>query len=112
MATEFEAKGRLYHLGNDYPSDVGKRELAEGTWISGSYLDGIYTSAAEGFISGAWNKYFNTILPEESWSKAESGYEFPVEYATAEVNLQSAYNDKVVEYPSSGYEAAIAKQEA
>lgn len=112
MATEeYEVKGRLYHLGNDYPSDVGKRDasLDGTTWMSGSYLDGIYTSAAEGFITGAWNKYFNTILPQETWTSAESGHEFPAEYAAAEVNLQSAYNDKVSEYPSSGYEAVIAR---
>lgn len=111
MATEYEAKGRLYHLGNDYPSDVGKRELDKDTWIPDSYLDGIYTSAAEGFITGAWNKYFNTILPQETWSSATSAQVFPDEYATAEVNLQSAYNDKVSAYPSSGYEAVTARLE-
>lgn len=114
MATEYEAKGRLYHLGNDYPADVGFRDAALSTgdtWISGTYLDGIYTSAAEGFITGAWNKYFNTILPQESWTSADSAHAFPVEYATAEVNLESAYDVKVsADYASDGYEAITAKK--
>lgn len=114
MATEYEAQGRLYHLGNDYPADVGFRDAAltaGDTWISGSYLDGIYTSAAEGFISGAWNKYFNTILPQEKWSDADSARAFPVEYAMAEVNVESAYHTEVSAYPSDGYEAITAKGE-
>lgn len=115
MATEFEAKGRLYNLGNDYPADVGFRDTAltaGDTWISGSYLDGIYTSAAEGFITGAWNKYFNTILPQETWVSADSAHQFSPDYAIAEVNVQSAYNTLVSAYPSNGYEAVIAAQEA
>lgn len=113
MATEYEAKGRLYHLGNDYPADVGFRDAAltaGDTWISGTYLDGIYTSAAAGFITGAWNKYFNTILPQESWVSVASGHEFSVDYAIAEVNEQSAYTNAVEQYASDGYEAITAKK--
>lgn len=111
---EYEAKGRLYHLGNDYSADVGFRDgsLDDKTWIKGSYLDGIYTSAAEGYISGGWNKYFNTVLPQETWTSAESGHEFSPDYAIALVNEQSAYISAVEKYPSDGYEAVIAAQKA
>lgn len=102
MANEtIEAKGRLYNLGNDYPSDVGFRDadLDGTTWIPGSasYLDGIYTSAAEGYITGAWNKYFNTVLPQSTWSAVEDK-EFGLGYASAEVNEEAAYSAKVAAY--------------
>ena len=97
--------GRLYNLGNDYPGDIGCRPVKEGTWVASSYLDGIYTQAAEGYVSGAWNKYFNTVLPQESWTSAESGKVFPDEYAVAYVQPESAYKENVAEYPSEGVEA-------
>ncbi len=100
--------GRLYNLGNDYPGDVGCRPVAEGTWVASSYLDGIYTEAAAGYVSGAWNKYFNTVLPQEQWTSAESGRVFPDEYAVAYVQPESAYKENVAEYPSEGIEAITA----
>lgn len=100
--------GRLYNLGNDYPGDVGCRPVKEGTWVASSYLDGIYTEAAEGYVSGGWNKYFNTVLPQELWTSAESGRVFPDEYAIAYVQQESAYQEKKAEYPSSGIEAISA----
>lgn len=100
--------GRLYNLGNDYPGDVGCRPVKEGTWVASSYLDGIYTEAAEGYVSGGWNKYFNTVLPQELWTSAESGRVFPDEYAIAYVQQESAYQKKKAEYPSSGIEAISA----
>ena len=100
--------GRLYNLGNDYPGDVGCRPVKEGTWVASSYLDGIYTQAEEGYVSGGWNKYFNTVLPQELWTSAESGRVFPDEYAIAYVQPESAYQEKKAEYPSSGIEAISA----
>ncbi len=100
--------GRLYNLGNDYPGDVGCRPVAEGTWVASSYLGGIYTEAAAGYVSGAWNKYFNTVLPQEQWTSAESGRVFPDEYAVAYVQPESAYKENVAEYPSEGIEAITA----
>lgn len=96
--------GRLYNLGNDYPSDVGCRPVS-GDWVASSYLDGIYTQAEEGFVSGGWNKYFNTVLPQENWSDVESGRVFPDEYAIAYVQEQSAYTSAVKEYVSDGIDA-------
>lgn len=93
--------GRLYNLGNDYPADVGCRPVS-GDWKAESYLDGIYTEAEEGFVSGKWNKYFNTVLPQENWTPAESGKVLPDEYAVAYLNLEEDYKDKVKEYVSSG----------
>ena len=101
MANEItEVKGRLYNLGNDYPSDVGFRDSAltgNETWISGTYLDGIYTSAAEGYITGAWNKYFNTVLPQSTWVSDDEKV-FGIGYASAEVNVEAAYDKKVSAY--------------
>lgn len=96
--------GRLYNLGNDYPSDVGCRPVS-GDWVASSYLDGIYTEAESGFVTGGWNKYFNTVLPQENWSSAASGDVFPDEYAIAYVQEQSAYVSAVSAYPSSGIDA-------
>ena len=96
--------GRLYNLGNDYPSDVGCRPVS-GDWVASSYLDGIYTEAEAGFVSGGWNKYFNTVLPQENWSSAASGDVFPDEYAIAYVQEQSAYVSAVSAYPSNGIDA-------
>ena len=96
--------GRLYNLGNDYPADVGCRPVS-GDWVASSYLDGIYTEAVEGFVSGKWNKYFNTILPQEDWTSAGSGRVFPDEYAIAYVQEESAYKEAVSAYPSSGIDA-------
>ena len=93
--------GRLYNLGNDYPADVGCRPVS-GDWVASSYLDGIYTQAEEGFVSGGWNKYFNTVLPQEDWSDVTSGRVFPDEYAVAYVQEESAYNDAKKKYPSEG----------
>ena len=93
--------GRLYNLGNDYPGDVGCRPVS-GDWVASSYLDGIYTQAVEGYVSGGWNKYFNTVLPQEGWTDVESGRVFPAEYAVAVVNEQSAYAEKVKKYASDG----------
>jgi len=94
--------GRLYNLGNDYPADVGCRPVS-GDWKEGSYLDGIYTEAEAGFVTGGWNKYFNTVLPQEKWSDVtESGRIFPDEYAIAYVQEESAYKVAVSAYPSSG----------
>lgn len=106
--TENDVKivGRLYNLGNDYPADVGCRPVA-GDWKEGSYLDGIYTEAEEGFVSGKWNKYFNTVLPQEKWSDLEtSGRIFPDEYAVAYLNLEEDYKKEVASgYASSGIDA-------
>ncbi len=96
--------GRLYNLGNDYPADVGCRPVS-GDWVASSYLDGIYTEAVEGFVSGKWNKYFNTILPQEKWTDAESGRAFPDEYAIAYVQEEADYKEAVSAYPSSGIDA-------
>lgn len=95
--------GRLYNLGNDYPSEVGCRPVS-GDWKADSYLDGIYTEAEEGFVSGKWNKYFNTVLPQEKWSDVEtSGRIFPDEYAVAYLNLEKDYKQEVASgYASSG----------
>ena len=96
--------GRLYNLGNDYPSDVGCRPVS-GNWKAESYLDGIYTEAEAGYVTGGWNKYFNTVLPQENWSSAASGDVFPDEYAVAQVQAESAYAEAVSAYPSSGIDA-------
>ena len=96
--------GRLYNLGNDYPADVGLRPVS-GDWKDGSYLDGIYTEAEAGFVTGGWNKYFNTVLPQENWTPVESGAVFPDEYAVAYVQEESAYKEAVSAYPSSGIDA-------
>lgn len=96
--------GRLYNLGNDYPADVGLRPVS-GDWKDGSYLDGIYTEAEAGFVTGGWNKYFNTVLPQEKWTPVESGDVFPDEYAVAYVQKESAYKEAVSAYPSSGIDA-------
>ena len=93
--------GRLYNLGNDYPGDVGCR-VVDGDWVASSYLDGIYTQAVEGYVSGGWNKYFNTVLPQENWSPVTSGDVFPDEYAVAIVQEESAYKEKVADYASKG----------
>jgi hypothetical protein len=95
--------GRLYNLGNDYPSEVGCRPVS-GDWKADSYLDGIYTEAEEGFVSGKWNKYFNTVLPQEDWSDVDaSGRIFPDEYAVAYLNLEKDYKQEVASgYASSG----------
>ena len=94
--------GRLYNLGNDYPGDVGCRPVS-GNWKAESYLDGIYTEAEAGYVTGGWNKYFNTVLPQEKWSDiTESGRIFPDEYAVAYVQVESAYKEAVSAYPSSG----------
>lgn len=97
--------GRLYNLGNDYPGDVGCRPVS-GNWVASSYLDGIYTEAEAGYVTGGWNKYFNTVLPQEKWSDiTESGRIFPDEYAIAYVQQESAYKEAVSAYPSSGIDA-------
>ena len=101
--------GRLYNLGNDYPGDIGCRPVPEGTWVASSYLDGIYTEAEDGYISGGWNKYFNTILPEEEWTSAESGKVFPDEYAVAYVAKEADHVSAVKEYASEGVEAVAAE---
>lgn len=101
MAEDVKIVGRLYNLGNDYPADVGCRPVS-GDWKAESYLDGIYTEAEEGFVSGKWNKYFNTVLPQENWTPAESGKVLPDEYAVAYLNLEADYKEKVKEYASSG----------
>ena len=101
MAEDVKIVGRLYNLGNDYPADVGCRPVS-GDWKAESYLDGIYTEAEEGFVSGKWNKYFNTVLPQENWTPAESGKVLPDEYAVAYLNLEEDYKEKVKEYVSSG----------
>lgn len=93
--------GRLYNLGNDYPGDVGCRPVS-GNWKAESYLDGIYTEAEAGYVTGGWNKYFNTVLPQEDWTPAQSGDVFPDEYAVAQVQVESAYKEAVSAYPSSG----------
>lgn len=97
--------GRLYNLGNDYPGDIGNRSVPSGTWVPSSYLDGIYTQAAEGYVTGGWNKYFNTVLPQEAWDAADSARVFPDQYAIAYVQPESAYKENVSAYPSSGIEA-------
>lgn len=108
MAEETIIGGRLYNLGNDYPSDVGCRPVVEGEWIASSYLDGIYTKAAEGYITGAWNTYFNTVLPHETWTSAESGHVFPDQYAVAVLATEADHVSAVsAVYPSSGIEAVI-----
>ena len=104
MTGETVVFGRLYNLGNDYPGDVGCRPVS-GDWVESSYLDGIYTEAEAGYVTGGWNKYFNTILPQEDWTKAESGRAFPDEYAIAYVQQESAYKEAVSAYPSSGIDA-------
>lgn len=105
MAEDVKIVGRMYNLGNDYPADVGCRPVS-GDWKEGSYLDGIYTEAEEGFVSGKWNKYFNTILPQENWSDIESDSTiFPAEYAVASLNLEADYKEKVGEYASNGIDA-------
>lgn len=96
--------GRLYNIGNDYPSDVGRRPVS-GNWVASSYLDGIYTEAEAGYVSGGWNKYFNTVLPQEAWSDVESDRIFPDEYSIARVQQESAYKEAVSAYPSSGIDA-------
>lgn len=96
--------GRLYNLGNDYPSEVGCRPVS-GNWKAESYLDGIYTEAEAGYVTGGWNKYFNTVLPQETWSDADSARVFPDEYAVAYVQVESAYDEAVADYPSSGIDA-------
>ena len=96
--------GRLYNLGNDYPSDIGCRPVS-GDWVASSYHDGIYTEAEAGYVTGGWNKYFNTVLPQEDWTPAESGRVFPDEYAIAYVQEESAYQEAKAEYPSSGIDA-------
>lgn len=96
--------GRLYNLGNDYPGDVGCRPVS-GNWKAESYLDGIYTEAEAGYVTGGWNKYFNTVLPQEDWTPAQSGDVFPDEYAVAQVQVESAYKEAVSAYPSSGIDA-------
>ena len=97
--------GRLYNLGNDYPSDVGCRPVS-GNWVASSYLDGIYTEAEAGYVSGGWNKYFNTVLPQEDWSEVDvSSRVFPDEYAIAYVQVESAYKEAVSAYPSDGIDA-------
>lgn len=96
--------GRLYNLGNDYPGDVGCRPVS-GNWKAESYLDGIYTEAEAGYVTGGWNKYFNTVLPQENWTSAQSGDVFPDEYAVAQVQVESAYKEAVSAYPSSGIDA-------
>ena len=103
MAEDVKIVGRLYNLGNDYPSEVGCRPVS-GDWKADSYLDGIYTEAEEGFVSGKWNKYFNTVLPQEQWSNVEtSGRIFPDEYAIAYLNLEKDYKKEVASgYASSG----------
>lgn len=107
MAEETIVGGRLYNLGNDYPSDVGCRPVAEGEWIASSYLDGIYTKAAEGYITGAWNTYFNTVLPQETWTSAGSGHVFPDQYAVAVLATEADHVAAVSDYPSSGIEAVV-----
>lgn len=103
-AEDVKIVGRLYNLGNDYPADVGCRPVS-GDWKSDSYLDGIYTQAEEGFVSGKWNKYFNTVLPQEAWSDT-SGRIFPDEYAVAYINLEEDYKKEVASgYASSGIDA-------
>lgn len=101
MAEDVKIVGRLYNLGNDYPADVGCRPVS-GDWKEGSYLDGIYTEAEEGYVSGKWNKYFTTVLPQEDWSDVASGSIFPAEYAVASLELKKDYLDKVGKYASSG----------
>lgn len=102
MAEDVKIVGRLYNLGNDYPADVGCRPVS-GDWKAESYLDGIYTEAEEGFVSGKWNKYFNTVLPQENWTPAESGKVLPDEYAVAHLNLEADYKNEVAsDYASSG----------
>lgn len=100
--------GRLYNLGNDYPGDVGCRPVS-GNWKAGSYLDGIYTEAEAGYVTGGWNKYFNTVLPQEDWTPAQSGDVFPDEYAVAQVQVESAYKEAVSTYPSNGIDAIADK---
>lgn len=103
-AEDVKIVGRLYNLGNDYPADVGCRPVS-GDWKADSYLDGIYTEAEEGYVSGKWNKYFNTVLPQEEWSDA-SGRIFPDEYAVACLNLEEDYKKEVASgYASSGIDA-------
>ena len=103
-AEDVKIVGRLYNLGNDYPADVGCRPVS-GDWKSNSYLDGIYTEAEEGYVSGKWNKYFNTVLPQEDWSDT-SGRIFPDEYAVARLNLEEDYKKEVASgYASSGIDA-------
>lgn len=98
--------GRLYNLGNDYPSDIGCRPVDPSEWVASSYLDGIYTEAASGFVTGGWNKYFNTVLPQEEWDAAESGRAFPDQYAVAYLALEKDHNETVKEkYPSEGIDA-------
>jgi len=104
MAEEIKVFGRLYNLGNDYPADIGCRPVS-GDWVASSYLDGIYTEAEAGFVSGGWNKYFNTVLPQEDWTPAESGRVFPDEYAIAYVQEESAYQEAKEKYPSEGIDA-------
>ena len=102
MAEDVKIVGRLYNLGNDYPADVGCRPVS-GDWKAESYLDGIYTEAEEGFVSGKWNKYFNTVLPQENWTPAESGKVLPDEYAVAYLNLEADYKNEIASgYASSG----------
>lgn len=104
--------GRLYNIGNDYPADVCKRDatLDGTTWISGTYLDGIYTSAAKGFVTGGWNVYFSATLPQDNWTSIveNSAAVFPPEYATASLVFESAH--QVSAYAqTSGYENLVGK---
>lgn len=103
--------GRLYNLGNDYPADVGCRPVSDKEWIASSYLDGIYTKAAEGFITGGWNVYYNTVLPQENWTSATSGHAFPDQYSVAVLATETDHVSAVADlYPSSGIDAVIANE--
>lgn len=101
--------GRQYNLGNDYPADIGCRPVEADTWVASSYLDGIYTQATSGFIKDRWNICFNTILPEETWTSAKSGKQFPDQYGVAYLSTQAEHVSAVSAYASDGIDAVIAE---
>lgn len=95
---------KIYEGGNDYPMDV-----SDTGFVASSFRDGIFHEAAEGFFEGTWNKYNQSVLPEEEWSTATSadvGKVFPKEYGTKFVVDQSAHAPSA--YVSEGLDEVIA----
>lgn len=100
------AAGRMYALGNDRPDDVGRRDetLEDNTWVASSYLDGIYTEASTGYISGAWNMYHLSLLPQSAWTdySAISSFSDLVNYS----GVYSPEYGKMAIVPESSYNPA------
>ena len=94
---------KIYEGGNDYPMNV-----SDTGFVASSFRDGIFHEAAEGFFKGTWNKYNQSVLPEEEWSSATSadvGKVFPKQYGTKFVVDQSAFAPSA--YVSEGLSEVI-----